>query len=233
MKRLLFLTLLLTACATSPKPTVEAPKNPSEITPAMVIADPNAPPQARAIALRAMASEMLYSKEPKVKNPAKAYDLFLQAAELGDPVSMDQLGGYHTTGLAGKEKSCKLAIEWFEKSAAAGYELATNNLAYLLVSCEDKKLRDPKRAEDIMQFLFARNTNYLAVFDTYAAVLAELGNFKLATKAMDVVIDMAELVKGNQERLDEFKKTRELYAKNKRLESVNQAEPDVFRKTKK
>lgn len=223
--------LLLGACAAKPTSPVSAASAGKE-APLPTIADPTAETRMRAISLREKAVEALYSKDPKVKDPAKAYELFLEAAGLGDPISMDQVGGFHSSGLAGKEKSCKLAAEWFEKSAAAGYDLAANNLAYTLVSCDDKKFRDAQKAEDIMQMIFGRNQSFVALIDTYATVLAEQGKFQLATKAMDVAIDIAELVRANAQRLDEMKKTRELFAKKKRIDATKEADPHTFRKTK-
>lgn len=216
MTRTLALTILcFTLIACSSAPETKAPEPMPDI-------DPDAAAAAMAVrqkveALRAEGMELLYSKDPAVKNPEKAYDKFLEAAKLGDPISMDQLGGYHSTGAAGKEKSCALAIDWFEKSAALGYELAANNLAYTLVSCPDKKFRDGQRAEDIMQALFARNQSFLAILDTYASILADRGNFTLAVKTMDTVIDIAELIKANQERIDEFKANRARFAKKQKL----------------
>lgn len=224
MKKLAFTVLLLTACASAPKPGANAGAD-------MPDSGAHSEAMLRALKLRAEGSDLLYSKDPKIKDPVKAYDRFLEAANLGDPVSMDQLGGFHSTGLAGKEKSCKLALEWFEKAAGLGYELAANNLAYTLVTCEDKKLRDSQRAEDVMQFLFGRNQSFLAILDTYAAVLAEQGNFPLAAKTMDTVIDIAELIKASTERIDEFKHARSLYAKKKTIAPGKEADPGIFKKT--
>jgi len=170
---------------------------------------------------RAQGMEALYSKDPKVKNPPQALEKFKLAAELGDPVSMDQLGGMYSMGIGNAPKSCEMALEWYEKSASTGYPFALNNLAYTLVTCDNKKLRDSDRAEQLMEVLFKENPIFIAILDTYAAVLAEQKNFKQATKTMEVTVDVAELARTNEERLDEFREALALYKKNKTLNSKN------------
>lgn len=169
--------------------------------------------------LRLEGLQLLYSKDPAVKNPKLAFEKFLHAAQLGDPVSMDHVGGFYSTGIAGVEKSCPKSLEWYEKSAALGYPMALNNLAYTLVSCPEKKFRDPERAEGLMKTLFANTPGLLAALDTYAAVLAHDGNFPQAAKTLEVVIDLADFTEGNPEKIDEFKSTLKLYKQKKLLDA--------------
>jgi TPR repeat protein len=177
--------------------------------------------------LREEGLKLLYSKDPRVKNPRKAYDVLLESAKMGDPLGMDSVGGFHASGMAGVKKDCAEAMSWFERSAAAGYGLAANNLAYLYVTCEDKKLRDAGKAEAIMKLMFASNPSLLAVLDTYAAMHALQGNFKLASSAMEVVIELQELIEGNPERIDESKKALALYRKKKTLDASYSAKPET------
>lgn len=229
---ILCLLATLAGCA-SAKP------NPAPAAPAPAVLPPS-PPGAlppeqiqRAEALRAEGMELLYSKDPLVKNEVKAKAKFEEAAALGDPVSMDQLGGMYSTGIANTEKSCAKAIEWFEKSSQSGYPLAINNLAYTLVSCPDKKLRDADKAEEMVKFLYQANPSFLALLDTYAAVQAEQGRFPQAAKTLEVVIDIAGLMDANPQRIDEMKATLKRYRQKKKLEEGNEADPHIFRKTKK
>ena len=157
---------------------------------------------------RAEALELLYSKDPLVKNEAKAFAKFREVAEMGDPVSMDHLGGFYSTGSGGAEKDCGLAIQWFERAAASGYPISLNNLAYVLVSCPDPKFRDAARAEDLLKTLFQTTPALIAALDTYAVTQAELGHRERAARTMDVVIDLADLTNTNPERLDEFRAQR-------------------------
>lgn len=224
--------LALVACARAPAKPADAPAP---------TAAPALPPGLsaedltrlqRAQALREEGLELLYAKDPRVKNPKKAYEKLLESAKLGDPVAMDSVGGFHTSGLAGVEKSCPIALEWFEKSAAAGYPLAANNLAYLLVTCREKSRRDAAKAEQILRVIFQGNPSLIALLDTYAALLAEQGNFKLAASTMELVVDLEELTDTNPERIDEAKNTLRLYRKKKKLDATLEAEPHVFRPTK-
>lgn len=177
--------------------------------------------------LREEGLKMLYSKDPRVKNPGAAYVKLLEAANMGDPLAMDSVGGFHASGMAGVEKSCEKAMSWFERSAAAGYGLAANNLAYLFVTCEDKKLRDAAKAELILKMMFSSNPSLLAVLDTYAALHALQKNHKIAAAAMEVVIELQELIESNPERIDESKKALAAYRKKQTLDSSFDAKPEI------
>lgn len=211
------------APATAGTPALMPPSTPGALSPEQI---------QKAEALRAQGMEFLYSKDPLVKNEEKAKAKFEEAAALGDPISMDQLGGIYSTGIAKTEKSCAKAMEWFEKSSQSGYPLAINNLAYTLVTCPDKKLRDAEKAEEMVKFLYQANPSFLALLDTYAAVQAEQGRFPQAAKTLEVVIDIAGLIDANPQRIDEMKATLKRYRQKKKLEEGNEADPHIFRKTK-
>jgi hypothetical protein len=194
---------------------------------------PVSPEQVRkAEALRLDGLKALYSKDPLVYNPKIALQKFQEAAAIGDPVSMDHLGGFYSSGTAGVEKSCAKAIQWFEKSAQSGYQIAMNNLAYTLVSCDDKKLRDPAKAEDLVHYLFEANGIFVAWLDTYAAILAAQKNYPKAADTMKVVVDLAEMIGGNPERIDEMKKALALYRKKKPLDEGYSEDSKNFSKKK-
>jgi TPR repeat protein len=181
----------------------------------------------RAQELREEGLKFLYSKDPRVKNSKKAFDLLLESANLGDPLAMDSIGGFYAAGSAGTQRSCATAMQWFERSAAAGYGLAANNLAYLYVTCDDKKLRDPAKAETILKLMFSTNPSLLAVLDTFASLLAQQGNFKMASSAMETVIELQELIESNPERIDESKKALALFRKKKTLDASFDAKPEL------
>lgn len=216
----LFAFLLLASCAGKEAAPPPPPAAGGPLMELPVAPSPPGPSQAdleKAEALRNEGMELLYTKDPAVKDPVKAKAKFEEAAALGDPVAMDQLGGIHSAGLAQTEKSCEKAIEWFEKSSQSGYPLAINNLAYTLVSCEKRELRNAEKAEDMVRFLYQANPSMLALLDTYAAVLAEQGQFKQAAKTVEVVIDLAALIDANPQRIDEMKDTLKLYRQGKKL----------------
>jgi len=226
-----FLSLiLLTACAGQAKNETfspAAPPPPLASEGAIALSPDQIEQLKKAQALREEGLKLLYSKDPRVKNPRKAYDILLESANLGDPLAMDSMGGFHAAGMNGVERSCAKAMSWFEKSAAAGYGLAANNLAYLYVTCEDKKLRDASKAEMILKLMFSSNPSLLAVLDTYAALHALQGNFKLATSSMETVIELQELIESNPERIDESKKALALYKKKRTLDASYDAKPEV------
>lgn len=59
----------------------------------------------------------------------KAKAIILPLAEQGDPVAMNAVGNWHADGIL-VEKSRKLACDWYEKAANAGYRSAQFNYAY-------------------------------------------------------------------------------------------------------
>lgn len=225
MKRSIFLLLALTACShAKPTPTAEIP--PIPITVGGIISGEERKSQESA-ELREEGLRLFYSKDPRVKNPALAFKKLLEAAEQGDPPAMDAIGGIYASGSAGVKKSCAKAIEWFERAASSGYGLAANNLAYLYLTCDDKKLRNPEKAEQILKITFASNPSMIAVLDTYGALLAEGGNFDQAAATMKVVIDLQELIEANPERIDESKQALALYKKKKKLPVGFDAKPEM------
>lgn len=224
--RALFLVALLafTSCSHSQKSApASAQANPGE----PVLSADQIQQLQKAQTLREEGFEFLYSKDPRVKNPKKAFEKLLAAAELGDPLAMDSVGGMYSAGVGGVQRSCSKAMQWFERSAASGYGLAANNLAYLYVTCDDKKLRDPGKAETIVKMVLSGNPSVIALLDTYGALLAEQGNFKQAAATMRVVIDLQELIESNPERIDESKQALALYQKKKKLPAGFDPKPET------
>lgn len=224
----------LAACshqqAVSSRPVAISPGGPPAPQPGEMMKAPT-PEQIqqfqKAQGLREEGLRLLYAKDPRMKNPKLAFEKLMEAANLGDPLAMDSVGGIYSSGLAGVEKSCPKAMEWFERAASSGYGLAANNLAYLYVTCADKKLRDPDKAESIMHLMFVNNPSMIAVLDTYATLLAEQGSFKQAAATMQVVIDLQEMIDANPERIDESKHALALYKKNKKLDVGFDAKPET------
>jgi TPR repeat protein len=240
MKNFLFLACALTLAACSHTAAYKSAPLPMQSSPSPVATPPNesadplknlTPEQVeqiqRAQALREEGLRLLYAKDPRVKNPALAFQKLLEAAKLGDPLAMDSVGGLYSSGQAGLVRSCAKAMEWFERSAASGYGLAANNLAYLYVTCDDKKRRDTEKAETILKLMFANNPSMIAVLDTYATLLAEQGTYAAASSVMQAVISLQELIESNPERIDESKKALSLYQKHKKLPAGFDAKPET------
>jgi hypothetical protein len=135
----------------------------------------------------------------------------------------------YSAGVGGAERSCAKAMEWFERATASGYPLAANNLAYLYVTCDNKKLRDPAKAETILKMMFATNPSMIAVLDTYAALLAEQTDFPNAANTMKVVIDLQEFIDSNPQRIDESKQALALYLKKRKLKAGFDTKPEIDR----
>lgn len=215
MKYFFLLLFILSACAQK--------KTTSEATVEKI--EPNA------LQLREKGMELLYSREESKRDPQRAFEFFQKAGELNDPVSLDIIGGYYSTGLGGKEKSCKKAIEAYSKAALIGYPLSANNLAYTLVTCPEKEQRDPERAKKIVQNLFTQAPFLLALLDTYAATLAETKETKRAVTIQRAVIDLGKLTEADPERMKQMKKSLSYYEKGLAAPSEFEANPKIFKKT--
>jgi hypothetical protein len=171
----------------------------------------------------------LYGKEGKAANQELAFEYFQKSAAKGNPLAMDMIGGYYSVGMGGVTKSCKNAIEWFDKAAKLGYALSVNNLAYSLVSCEDESVRNPYRAKDYMNRLFQKETEVITYLDTMAAIYAELDKFEQAVQYQAVVVDLAKVMDLEEERTQILKESLELYKKKKKLPKGYQADTKTFK----
>lgn len=75
----------------------------------------------------------LLGLEGVAKNPQKAFDLFSQAAEAGDPLGAYRLGDYYDgEGQGVVEPDPALALRYKREAADAGYAVAQENVARLL-----------------------------------------------------------------------------------------------------
>jgi TPR repeat protein len=64
--------------------------------------------------------------------------IILPLAEQGDPIAMNAMGNWHADGIL-VEKSRKLACDWYEKAANAGYVSAQNNFAHCFYESGGRK----------------------------------------------------------------------------------------------
>ncbi len=76
------------------------------------------------------AAQVLCSDRYVEKDEARSFDFYLQAAELGDPFAMNEVGWYYKEPI-GVDADYTLAMEWYEKAAAAGSANAINNIGYM------------------------------------------------------------------------------------------------------
>jgi TPR repeat protein len=78
-------------------------------------------------------------------DPAKAFGLFVQAAEAGNPSAMAGAGHCCETG-TGTDVDYAKAIEWYEKAVAHNSLKACEGLARIYASCDDPEFHDGKKA---------------------------------------------------------------------------------------
>ena len=71
----------------------------------------------------------------------KAFELFMQAAEKGDPYGQYSIGFMYENGI-GVEVSSKKSLEWYGKASELGYEPAQKRLANLQESQRRKKIKE-------------------------------------------------------------------------------------------
>lgn len=225
MKKLgLLFILIFAGCAHSAPKNAETAKS---ATPA-----PSPTPEIPEFAkFREQGFELLYQKDQNKRDLKKAFELFQKAAEFNDPISMDVLGGFYTSGLGGTERSCKKAIEMYSKAALLGYPLSVNNLAYSLVTCPDQKLRNPERAKKLVQNLFQQTPFFLAVLDTYAAALAEAKEKNKAVAVQNTVIEIGRLMEIEPSRMKQLEQSLAAYKKGKSAPATFDADPDIFPKS--
>ncbi|KAI8576165.1 hypothetical protein K450DRAFT_258337 [Umbelopsis ramanniana AG] len=96
----------------------------------------------------------------------EAYDWYLKAAKLGNPMAQHKVAFYLERGY-GCQKDAKAAIEWYEKACAEGYPDSAHNLAILYQAVEPVVgvTKDLKKAveyfEKAKQWGFAPASNAL------------------------------------------------------------------------
>src|SRR5208282_3396714 len=74
------------------------------------------------------------------------------------------------------------AAKWYRKAADQGDQPAMNNLAFLLATSSDPKIRDPKEAVTIAQKVVEMGADEPAYLDTLATAYFEAGRPDLAAE---------------------------------------------------
>jgi TPR repeat protein len=90
--------------------------------------------------------------------------------------ALDVLSALHYRGV-GVAVDYRKAKELMERAAARRYLPAINNLAWFLATCPDASVRDGRRAVELLAPAMDQSAQML---DTYAAALAETGDFERA-----------------------------------------------------
>lgn len=109
-------------------------------------------------------------------DPERAYRWYRRAAERDDPTAQLNLALLYRFG-RGVDADVHRARHWFERAAETGSESARGELAWLLATAEDPKVRDPDRAIELAREAVASSPS-ASWLDTLAAALATSGRFE-------------------------------------------------------
>ena len=107
-----------------------------------------------------------------VRNVSEAAAWMRKAADQGSAAGEFGLGSMYAHG-TGVPESAKEAARWYRKAAGRGNLAATNNLAHLLATSSDAKVRNPREAVAIAQEALEGNADNATLWDTFATALFE------------------------------------------------------------
>jgi uncharacterized protein len=113
-----------------------------------------------------------------------------KAAEADQPDAQVSLASYALRGTPGEENVARASV-WLERAAAQDHHDAKVFLAALLAAAPSKKMRDPRRALELLEPLFERIDEEPTSYEIRAAALASLGDFSAATKDQTRAVDAA------------------------------------------
>jgi TPR repeat protein len=143
------------------------------------------------------AMQMLDQKNANY-DPVKGLKFLEKAAEIGHPRAMTQLGWIYANGQAGLTKDEPRAIQYYQQAITRDptFAIPYNNYAWILVSSDNPKMRDPKKALELALKAVAlgegKNGGHL---DTLACAYFELGQ---VDKALEIETKAAELSPQNE-----------------------------------
>ncbi|MGE0383208.1 MAG: hypothetical protein AB7Q97_00660 [Gammaproteobacteria bacterium] len=145
-----------------------------------------------------------------------AADWLLRSAHAGHADAQHELGLSYLDG-RGVAKDPKAGIAWLERAALNGADGAANDLAWVLATHREPRLRDGARAVAIMEPR-VRDRIFVdaAEFDTLAAAYARVGRYPEATRTQARAIAMtARDTDDDPEELAPMKQRMERYARRK------------------
>ncbi len=166
-----------------------------------------------AYAQNSLAEYYHYAKAP-IRDLDQAIYWYEKAAENGNTNAALALSNFYSAGFLGEENKSKMALYWLEKAAEKKDPLAMVNIAWLLVTTEDKSIRDGKRALDIIE-KYGNKLGFTAgILDTLAAIHAELGDFDKAVILQETALFLIQ--KGdNKQRIQSHNNRLSLYKQHK------------------
>jgi TPR repeat protein len=126
----------------------------------------------------------------------KAADQGLGAGEFG-------LGVMYADG-KGVPQSAVEAIAWYRRAASQGDGAALNNLAFLLATATDPKVRSPKEAVSVAQRLVGSEPDNPTYLDTLATAYYESGQPDKAAETEHQVVSLKPEDKSYKEALKKY-----------------------------
>lgn len=151
--------------------------------------------------------DMYYVGRGVRQDYTEAVRWFQLAANQGNAYAQHDLGVMYYAGL-GVPKNYSEALKWNRRAAEQGDTRAKNNVAWILATAPDSKLRNGVEALQLAQQAVA-NRPEADLFDTLAAAYAEAGQFDNAVRAQQRAIKM--LRAGQRQSVPEMERRVELY----------------------
>jgi TPR repeat protein len=108
------------------------------------------------------------------KDELEAENWMRKAADRGLAAGQFGLGSMYANG-SGVVKDEAEAARWYRKAADQGDSAARNNLAFLLATATDPKVRNPKEAVDVAQKAVGAELENASYLDTRATAYFEAG----------------------------------------------------------
>ena len=142
------------------------------------------------------------------QNTAIAVDWFRQAAENGHIDAQYKLGSLYYLG-EGIERDYRQAATWLRAAARQHHVYASNDLAWLLATCPDKRIRDGEESIRLAEWVVNSSSGDFRYIGTLAAAYAESGRFndavKTQTEAIEIMQEDDPLYKEFRDQLESYK----------------------------
>ncbi|HKE30244.1 MAG TPA: hypothetical protein VKD65_00860 [Candidatus Angelobacter sp.] len=156
-------------------------------------------------------TRMLTGEGGLQKNEDRAIDFLKKSAEAGFPPAMVKLGQMFARGQAVHKDEAQ-AVKYFEQAIARDgkYHFAYNSLAWLYVTADDVKLRNPQKAlEYATKAVELSEHKNAAEMDTLAHAYFQLGKLDDALTTEKAAAELDPKDQSIQKTLEEYKKTKE------------------------
>jgi TPR repeat protein len=138
------------------------------------------------------------------KDEAEGARWMRKAADQGLAAGQFGLGSMYAHG-TGVPQSASEAARWYRKAADQADPVAMNNLAFLLATSTDPKVRDPKEAVVVAQRLVEEESDNAAYLDTLATTYFQAGQPDKAAETELQALTLKPDDAGYKEALEKYK----------------------------